>query len=91
MSLKIRFHFDGRCSIHPRYNPKTDGRPQHRNCEGCESLYVIFLYSTIALRKAETGDGLTVRHGRKREEESESDPPEQCELPDGPASEPGLA
>ena len=37
MSLKIRFRFDGRCSVHPRYNPETDGRPQHKNCAGCES------------------------------------------------------
>jgi hypothetical protein len=89
MSFKIRFQFDGRCSIHPRYNPKTDGRPQHRNCEGCESLYVIFLYSAIALRKSATGDGLIVRHGRKREDESEFEPPQQRELPGGPVSEPG--
>jgi hypothetical protein len=41
MSLKIRFRFDGKCSVHPRYNPETDGRPQHRNCQGCESLYVV--------------------------------------------------
>jgi hypothetical protein len=68
MSLKIRFHFDGRCSIHPRYNPKTDGRPQHKNCEGCESLYVISLYTAIARKKADTGDGLVVRNAVQREE-----------------------
>src|SRR5258708_29964025 len=37
MSLKIRFRFDARCILHPRYDPGRDGRPQHRNCEGCES------------------------------------------------------
>lgn len=45
MSLKIRFRFDGRCGVHPRYNPETDGRPQHKNCAGCESLHVIALYT----------------------------------------------
>ena len=38
MSLKIRFRFDGRCNVHPRYNPESDGRPQHKHCDGCESL-----------------------------------------------------
>ena len=62
MSLKIRFRFDGRCNVHPRYNPESDGRPQHKHCDGCESLYVIFLYTSIARRKAESGEGLAVRH-----------------------------
>ena len=69
MSLKIRFRFDGRCSVHPRYNPKTDGRPQHKDCEGCESLYVISLYTAIARKKADTGDGLVVRNAVQREED----------------------
>lgn len=69
MSLKIRFRFDGRCSVHPRYNPEIDGRPQHKNCAGCESLYVISLYTAIAKKKADTGDGLVVRHAVQREEE----------------------
>lgn len=69
MSLKIRFRFDGRCSVHSRYNPETDGCPQHKNCEGCESLYVISVYTAIARKKAETGDGLIVRHAVQREEE----------------------
>lgn len=60
MSLRIRFRFDGRCSMHPRYNPEKDGRPQHRDCSGCESLYVIRLYCHIAQRKAESSDGLLV-------------------------------
>jgi len=45
MSLKIRFRFDGRCNVHPRHNPESDGRPQPKHCDGCESLYVIFLYT----------------------------------------------
>jgi hypothetical protein len=70
MSLKIRFRFDGRCNVHPRYNPESDGRPQHKHCDGCESLYVIFLYTAIARRKAESGEGLTVRNAIRSEEES---------------------
>lgn len=70
MSLKIRFRFDGRWNVHPRYNPESDGRPQHKHCDGCESLYVIFLYTSIARRKAESGDGLTVRNPVRPEEES---------------------
>ena len=69
MSLKIRFRFDGRCGVHPRYNPESDGRPQHKNCAGCESLYVISIYTTIARKKADTGDGLVIRHAVQREEE----------------------
>lgn len=61
MSLRIRFRFDGRCSLHPRYNPVQDGRPQHTNCAGCESLYVIHLYTRIAQKKGITGEGLIVR------------------------------
>ena len=77
MSLKIRFRFDGRCSVHPRFNPETDGRPPRKDCEGCESLYVIFLYTRIARSKAEAGDGLMVRQAAPREEvssESAEDP-----------------
>jgi hypothetical protein len=70
MSLKIRFRFDGRCNVHPRYNPESDGRPQHKHCDGCESLYVIFLYTAIARRRAESGSGLTVRQLVRSEEES---------------------
>lgn len=60
MSLRIRFRFDGRCSVHPRYNPEKDGRPQHKDCSGCESLWVIHLYTGIARRKAGTGEGILV-------------------------------
>ncbi len=45
MSLRVRFRFDGRCSVHPRYNPEKDGRPQHKDCSGCESLWVIHVYT----------------------------------------------
>ena len=62
MSLRLRFRFDGRCSVHPRYNPEKDGRPQHKDCPGCDSLWVVYLYSGIARRKAETGEGILVSH-----------------------------
>jgi hypothetical protein len=60
VSLRIRFRFDGRCSVHPRYNPEKDGRPQHKDCSGCESLWVIHLYTGIARRKADAGDAIVV-------------------------------
>jgi hypothetical protein len=60
VSLRVRFRFEGRCSVHPRYSPERDGRPEHKNCTGCESLWVIHLYSGIARRKAEAGDGIIV-------------------------------
>jgi hypothetical protein len=68
MSLRIRFRFDGKCSLHPRYDPVRDGRPQHGNCEGCESLYVIHLYTKIAKRRAENENGILVRTSGGREE-----------------------
>lgn len=46
--------------MHPRYNPERDGRPQHKDCLGCESLHVIHLYTHIARRKAESGEGILV-------------------------------
>jgi len=58
----IRFRFDGRCGVHPRYNPERDGRPQHTDCRGCDSLWVIHLYCGIARRKAEAGEGIFVVH-----------------------------
>ena len=70
MSLKIRFRFDGRCNAHPRYNPESDGRPQHKHCDGCESFYVIFLYTAIARRRAASAEGLIVPHAVRPEEES---------------------
>jgi len=60
MSLKIRFRFDGRCRVHPRYNPERDGSPEHKDCSGCESLRAIQLYTSIALKKARNGEGLIV-------------------------------
>jgi len=54
MSLKIRFRFYGRCTRHPRYDPKRDGHPSNGKCEGCESLYVIHLYTKIAKKELKT-------------------------------------
>ena len=71
MSLKIRFRFDGRCSAHPRYNPEKDGHPQHAECRGCDSLWVIHLYSGIARRKAEAGEGIILT--RREIDRSEAD------------------
>jgi hypothetical protein len=70
MSLKIRFHFDGHCTMHPRYNPESDRRPPHKQCAGCESLHVISLYTRIARRKAESEEGLTVRRLSRRPDEA---------------------
>jgi hypothetical protein len=73
MSLKIRFRFDGRCSRHPRYDPKRDGRPPDGKCEGCESLYVIHLYTKIAKRRAENPNLIVARASSDREEEHSID------------------
>jgi hypothetical protein len=73
MSLKIRFRFDGRCTRHPRYDPKRDGRPPDGKCEGCESLYVIHLYTKIAKRRAEDASLIVVRVPREREEHKAND------------------
>jgi hypothetical protein len=67
MSLRIRFRFDGKCGIHPRYDPERNGQP-HRDCLACDSLYVIHLYTRIARRRAETTDGLIVRRPAQNEE-----------------------
>ena len=67
MSLKIRFRFDGRCTRHPRYDPKRNGRPPDGKCEGCESLYVIHLYTKIAKRRAEDANLIVVRTSSDRE------------------------
>lgn len=61
MSLKIRFRFDGKCIRHPRYNPKRDGRPSDGKCDGCESLYVIHLYTKIAQKKAQGSTGIVAQ------------------------------
>ena len=66
MSLKIRFRFDGKCRRHPRYNPKRDGRPADDKCEGCESLYVIHLYTKIAKRRTEDASLIVVRNTTDR-------------------------
>jgi hypothetical protein len=68
MSLKIRFRFDGKCSRHPRYNPQRNGRPVDGKCDGCESLYVIHLYTKIAKRRAENTNLIVVRASTDRQE-----------------------
>jgi hypothetical protein len=77
MSLRIRFRFDGKCSLHPRYDPARDGRPHYSNCEGCESLYVIHLYTKIAKRRAKNENGIVVRTSSGREERHAIDEPGQ--------------
>ena len=73
MSLKVRFRFDGRCTRHPRYDPKRDGHPSDGKCEGCESLYVIHLYTKIAKRRAEDANLVVVRASSDREEHKIND------------------
>ena len=73
MSLKIRFRFDGRCTRHPRYDPKRDGRPADGKCEGCESLYVIHLYTKIAKRRTEDTNLIVARASTDREEYKAND------------------
>jgi hypothetical protein len=73
MSLKIRFRFDGRCTRHPRYDPKRDGRPSDGKCEGCESLYVIHLYVKVAKRRAEDANLFVVRASTNRDEQHAMD------------------
>lgn len=52
MSLKIRFRFDGRCTRHPRYDPKRDGQPTDGRSVKDVSLYTSFTF-TPRLRKEE--------------------------------------
>lgn len=59
--------------MHPRYNPEKDGRPQRKDCPGCDSLWVVHLYCGIARRKAEAGEGILV--SRSETPASTSDPP----------------
>jgi hypothetical protein len=73
MSLKIRFRFDGRSTRHPRYKPKRDGRPPDGKCEGCESLYVIHLYTKIAQRRAEDANLIVVRASSDHDEQQPID------------------
>ena len=72
MSLKIRFRFDGRCTRHPRYDLQRDGRPSDGKCEGCDSLYVIHLYTKIAKRRAEDANLIVVRPSIDREDQKEA-------------------
>lgn len=73
MSLRIRFRFDGKCRLHPRYDPARDGRPRHANCDGCESLYVIYLYIRIAKRRAENCNSIVARLAGRDDEQRPSD------------------
>jgi hypothetical protein len=73
MSLKIRFRFDGRCTRHPRYDPRRDGRPSDDKCEGCESLYVIHLYTKIAQRRTENANLIVIRASSDRDEQQAID------------------
>jgi hypothetical protein len=84
MSLKIRFRFDGRCTRHPRYDPKRDGHPPDGKCEGCESLYVIHLYTKIAKRRAEDANLIVVRASSDREERQVPDVAPSPETGDEP-------
>ena len=85
MSLKIRFRFEGRCTRHPRYDPKRDGHPSDGKCEGCESLYVIHLYTKIAKRRGGDADLIVVRSSTDHVTDRE----EQQATSDGPSSETG--
>jgi hypothetical protein len=49
--------------------PKRDGRAPDGKCEGCESLYVIHLYTKIAKRRAEDANLIMVRVSSDREEQ----------------------
>ncbi len=62
-----RFRFDGKCISTLVMILRRDGRPQHGNCEGCKSLYVIHLYTKIANRRAENENGILVRTSSGRE------------------------
>jgi len=73
MSLKIRFRFDGKCTRHPRYDPKRDGHPSDGKCEECESLYVIHLYVKIAKRRAEDANLIVIRVPTDRGEQQAID------------------
>jgi hypothetical protein len=48
--------------MHSRYNPEKDGQPQQKSCAGCDALWVIHLYTGIARRKAESGEGILISH-----------------------------
>jgi hypothetical protein len=84
MSLRIRFRFDGKCVQHPRYDPKRDGRPQDGNCDGCDTLFVIDLYTRIAKRRADEGAGIVVRTPTHPEQQPGADDVEQSSDSDNP-------
>lgn len=78
MSLKVRFRFDGKCALHSRYDPACDGLPQHGKWKGCDSLYVIYLYTKIAKRRPENSPCIVARFPRGREECSVADSSSQA-------------
>lgn len=75
MSLRLRFRFDGKCSVHPRYDPSRDGRPQDAKCDGCESLYLIYLYMRIVKKRAENSNCGIARFSGRHEEKRSTDEP----------------
>ncbi len=68
MSLRVCFRLDGECIVHPCYDPTRNGRPEHGKCQGCDSVYVIHLYTKVANRRAENQNGILVRTSSGREE-----------------------
>ena len=89
MSLRIRFSFDGKCGLHPRYNPETDGQPKNASCQGCDGLYVIHLYTRIARKKAEKAEGLIVRQ-QQTNPKSDVEPDGEEQSGHGPSAHVGL-
>jgi hypothetical protein len=63
--MNIMFGFTGNCRMHSSYDPETDGQPADRKCPGCESLYVIWLYTRIAKKRAASGEGLITSNPEK--------------------------
>jgi hypothetical protein len=45
------------------------GQPRDGNCDGCESLYVIHLYTKIAQKKAHSSTGIIGQLSTRREEQ----------------------
>jgi hypothetical protein len=49
--LKLRIQFDGKCELHPRYDPATSGEDGIKDaCVKCRSLYGVWTMAT-AFRK----------------------------------------
>ncbi|MCU1300303.1 MAG: hypothetical protein JWQ87_587 [Candidatus Sulfotelmatobacter sp.] len=69
MSLRIRFRFAGRCSLH-LVIPRARRTATDSSREGCESRYVIHFYTKIAKRRAENENGILVRTSSGCEEQT---------------------